>query len=353
MNQSRPAVDDEHAGVRIRAAKVEDIDSLMTMIASVTPGLTTLQLSRSQLLERIERSHFAFHRQSESHGGEPHVLVMEELATSRLVGTSTVYGKTGGYEPFYAYRLVTTIHHCPQLNLSGLVRRSLHLQRIYHGPTEIGSLFLLPEFRGRGRGRLLSLARFALLAQRPGRFADRVIAEMRGPCDAQGVSPFWEAVMRPFFIVDFPVADALSTVSKPFIEELMPPFPIPLELLPPSAREVIGRVHTETEPALALLEGEGFTATDMVDIFDGGPVIQCKTADIGAVRRCQKRVVAAIEPVGHGSSVIAATTREGFRAVLANVDSRGSQDEVVISPSCAEQLGVGLAGEVWCLAPKP
>src|SRR5690606_15072354 len=119
--------------------------------------------------------------------------------------------------------------------------------------------------------------RFMLLAQRPGRFADRVVAEMRGRCDQHGVSPFWEAVMRPFFQVDFPVADALSTIAKNFIEELISPFPIPLELLPQGAREVIGQVHPETEPAVKLLNGEGFTATNMIDIFDAGPVLECKT----------------------------------------------------------------------------
>ena len=337
----------------VRAVRLDDFDPLYEMIGSVTPGLTTLMLDRAQLLERIERSHFAFTRKSESHGGEPYVLVMEDGRTGRLIGTSTVYGKTGGYEPFYAYRVVTTTHHSPQLAIQDHRRTSLHLQRIYDGPTEIGSLFLLPEFRGSGRGRLLSLSRFALLAQRPNRFADRVIAEMRGQCDVQGISPFWEAVMRPFFGVDFRVADALSTVSKPFIEELIPQYPLYVNLMPESARDVIGRVHHETEPAVKLLYEEGFLPTDMVDIFDAGPVVQCATAGIDAVRRCQKRTVVQIDEVVEGPDTIIASKHEGFCSLVAPIQILEDASTIHISRYAASVLHVQSGESVWCLPPCP
>jgi len=338
----------------IRAVRLDDVEPLFEMISSVTPGLTTLMLDREQLLDRVERSHFAFTRRSESQSGEPYVLVMEDGVSGRIVGTSTVYGKTGGYEPFYAYRVVTTLHHSEQLGLHNRPRTSLHLQRIHDGPTEIGSLFLLPQFRGAGRGRLLSLSRFALLAQRPNRFADRVIAEMRGRCDTNGISPFWEAVMRPFFEVDFPVADALSTVSKPFIEEMMPLYPLYVDLMPQEAKEVIGCVHPETEPALQLLTDEGFVAnTDLVDIFDAGPVVQCKTNAIDAVRRCQKRQVDAIGGVTGGTRTIISSMYEGFRGRFADVEISADNSSIKIDPSTADSLGVGVGDAVWCLSPKP
>jgi len=337
----------------VRAVRLDDIEPLFEMISSVTPGLTTLMLDHGQLLERVERSHFAFTRKSESQSGEPYVLVMEDGRTGRLVGTSTVYSKTGGYEPFYAYRVVTTTHHCPQLGLQDRKRTSLHLQRIYDGPTEIGSLFLLPEYRGAGRGRLLSLARFALLAQRPHRFADRVIAEMRGPCDGQGISPFWEAVMRPFFEVAFPVADALSTVSKPFIEELMPQYPIYVDLIPKSARDVIGHVHPETEPAVRLLSEEGFAPTEMVDIFDAGPVLQCETKLINAVQRCKKLKVVEIGDVINGTNEIVSSMSGGFRGQLADVHRIVNASTLHITPDTAAILGVDVGDHLWCMPPRP
>ncbi len=340
----------------VRAVQLDDVDPLLEMISSVTPGLTTLLLDRARLLERVERSHFAFSRKSESHSGEPYVLVMEDGLTGRLVGTSTVYGKTGGYEPFYAYRVVTTTHNSPQLNLHNRQRASLHLQRIYDGPTEIGSLFLRPEYRGAGRGRLLSLTRFALLAQRPHRFASRVVAEMRGRCDAQGVSPFWEAVMRPFFEVDFPVADALSTVSKSFIEDLMPQYPLYVDLMPPSARGVIGRVHPETEPAVKLLTEEGFsltTAAELVDIFDAGPVLHCDTSKIGAVRRCQKYRIAGVGDIANGRQSIVTSMYDGFRGRMAAVEMQANDSTICIDEITASTLGVGVGDWLWSMTPRP
>lgn len=336
----------------IRAVQLEDIDALLEMISSVTPGLTTLMLDRARLLERVERSHFAFTRKSESQAGEPYVLVMEDMASGRLIGTSTVYGKTGGYEPFYAYRVVTTTHVSPQLDLYDRKRTSLHLQRIFDGPTEIGSLFLLPEFRGSGRGRLLSLARFAMIAQRPHRFAKGVIAEMRGHCDQHGVSPFWEAVMRPFFEVDFTVADALSTVSKPFIEEMMPQFPLYVDLMPPPAREVIGKVHHETEPAVKLLIEEGFRATDMVDIFDAGPVMQCPADTINAVKRCSERTVSRIHNDPIGTQAIVSSKHQGFRAMLATVVEHSEDRSVEVDENTAYLLGLDVGSSLWCMNPR-
>jgi len=342
----------------IRAVTLDDIDPLMEMIASVTPGLTTLLLDRESLLERVERSHFAFNRQSESHAGEPYLLVMEQFGTGRLIGTATVYGKSGGYQPIYVYRVVTTTHDCPQLNIRGQRRQTLHLERVYDGPTEIGSLFLSPQWRGGGLGRFLSLARFILFAQRPSQFADRVIAEMRGRCDQNGVSPFWEAVMRPFFKVDFPVADALSTQNKTFIEELVPPFPIPLELLDQSAREVIGKVHPETEPALKLLAGQGFAANDLVDIFDGGPVMQCQTVDIATVRTCRSAIVHVVGDTDRCNEPkwMIASRFGGFRCVLAsarlhpNDPPSGMNDSIYtidLRESLAIRLGVGEGESVF------
>lgn len=332
----------------VRAVQLSDLPALLKLIGRATQGLTTLQLDESQLLERVERSHFAFTRRSESPAGEPYVLVMEDTASHQIVGTATLYAKTGGYEPFYAYRMQTEVHQSSAVPGGRLEHTALHLERIYDGPSEIGSLFLLRAYRGQGRGRLLSLSRFALLAQRPHRFADRVIAEMRGQCDESGISPFWDAVMRPFFGVDFPVADAMSTVSKTFIEDLMPRYPLYLELLPASARNVVGAVHPETQPAIAMLKTEGFETTDLIDIFDAGPVLQCSVDQIQAVRRCQKRTVA-IGPVDAAAPrQIVSSLTTGFRAGLVPVVAQAAT--ATLDRQAADALQVGEGDAVWTMS---
>jgi len=310
----------------VRAVRIDDLDALHALVQAATQGLTSLQLDRPRLLDRVEQSVFAFTRTSPSPRGEPYVLVLIDDATGELVGTSTIYAKTGGYQPLYVYRVVHSDHHSEQLGVDAHHVR-LELERIHDGPTEIGSLFLRRKHRGSGLGRWLSLSRFALISMLPHRFADRVIAEMRGRAEPDGTVPFWEAVAGRFIPVDFATADTMSTVSKQFIEELLPEHPIYLDLLPSEVRDGIGNVHDETRSAIAMLKAEGFTETDLVDIFDAGPVISCDTTKIKAVNRCRKVVVNEIVDSINSSSgkLIVASGAGGFTSVLADVLFEGNQ----------------------------
>lgn len=301
--------------VIVRAVCLEDLDQLWELIEQSTYGLTTLQITKEQLSERVEHSHFAFGRKTEKPSGEPYVIVMEDQAAGRLVGLSCIFSKTGGYEPFYCYRRVVESSYCKLLDTTQEVE-SLHLEKIHDGPTEIGSLYLSPEYRGQGRGRLLSLARFAFIAAHPKRFADTVIAEMRGVMSEAGECPFWEAIGRHFFGMDFPQADSLSTINKRFIEDLMPRYPIYVNMLPESARAILSEVHCDTRPALAMLEAEGFKKNGQIDIFDGGPVVSSAREEIDAVRRCGTWRVAKIAPQVEGESRILAAETKGFRAMI-------------------------------------
>lgn len=329
----------------VRAVRIDDLDKLETLIRSATRGLTTLQLDRGQLLDRVEQSVFAFSRTGQSTKDEPYVLVLADDASGELVGTSTIYAKTGGHQAFYSYRLVTEVCSSEMLGVTQ-TRTSLVLNRVHDGPTEIGSLFLRGVYRGQGRGRWLSLARFAVIAGRRERFANRVIAEMRGKADADGRVPFWDAVTGRFLEVEFAVADAMSTVSKTFIEELMPKHPIYLDLLPDDVRAKIGQVHDETRPALAMLQSQGFQVTDEVDIFDAGPVVSCGTDDIAAVKRSRRTRIDRIHSDPHESgqpNAIIASLHQGFTSLVANVNS----DSLAVSQSAAEVLGVDVGSEVW------
>ncbi len=305
----------------VRQVCIDDLDSLWELIGHATVGLTTLSIDREQLADRVERSQFAFRRKTEKAEGAPYVFVMEETETNQLVGTSCIFSKTGGYEPFYGYRLVSEIHRNELLDRT-LEIRSLHLVKIHNGPTEIGSLFLLPAFRKHGRGKLLSMARFLYMALHPKRFATETIAEMRGFLCPDGTSPFWNAIGAHFFQIEFPQADSLSMIDKQFIEDLMPRYPIYWELLPQPAIDAIGNVHEQTRPALAMLEAQGFQRNGLVDIFDGGPVVQCATQKISAVASAKILKVipgATRGPDGRNrSDVLIATATGPFRAAQAN-----------------------------------
>ncbi len=319
----------------VRAVRLEDIDALWQLIEQSTYGLTTLQISKEQLSERVELSNFAFTRKTEKPSGEPYVFVMEETTTAALVGLSCIFSKTGGYEPFYSYRRVSESNYCEALG-KAIDIEALHLEKIHDGPTEIGSLFLLPEYRGQGRGRLLSLARFVFMSAHPKRFVQEVIAEMRGVMSDDGHCPFWEAIGKHFFEMDFPQADTLSTINKRFIEDLMPHYPIYTNLLPEATQAIMGQVHPNTRPALAMLEAEGFHKVDLIDIFDGGPVVSCRLDRIKAVRRTRRCSLAKTEAQPHGKAMILASIAGGFRSLIEV--ATGKDDAISIGEQAADAL---------------
>lgn len=308
----------------VRAATIDDVDPLYDLICKSSYGLTTLKISQDQLHERIEQSDFAFRRKFKRPAGQPYVFVMEDLSKGCLTGTCSIYSKVGGYEPFYAYHIETSVHESEMLGVHKEIS-VLHLTKEHDGPTEIGSLFLDPEYRGGGHGRLLSLCRFLYIAEHPDRFDSEIIAEMRGNVTEKGYSPFWDAIGSHFFEIEFPRAEMLTTVSKNFIADLMPHHPLYIPLLPESAQETIGQVHVHTRPALSMLEQEGFEHRDLIDIFDGGPVVHCAAQDVRSVRESRTAIVVGIEDQVDGKDYLIGNTSDMLRACLGpiHVDEEG------------------------------
>ncbi len=149
----------------------------------------------------------------------------------------------------------------------------------------VGTLYLATTHRGGGRGRLLSLARFMFLATHRERFGKRVMAEMRGWTDSQGASPFWDSVGAKFYGLDLQSADRRSGHDFRFIADLLPPYPIFIDLLPEEAQRVIGLPNSGSEPAVAMLRKQGFRNNDYVDIFDAGLCLDAHIRDLDTVRR--------------------------------------------------------------------
>ena len=278
----------------VRRVYENDLDALFELIQRSEYGLTTLKISKDALASRIEKSIFAFQQKNSKPDGLPYVFVMEDLSKGEIVGTCSIYSKVGGFEPLYHYQIKQSRHASDDLNVEKNID-VLHLDEVHDGPTEIGSLFLSPDYWGGGHGRLLSLSRFLFMAEFKSRFENEVIAEMRGVVDEQGKSPLWASLGAYFFQIDFPKAETMSSKSKKFIADLMPKHPIYIPLLPEDAQKVIGQVHDNTRPALAVLEKEGFEFRDFVDIFDGGPTVHCDLNDIRAIGESRSGVIKTIK----------------------------------------------------------
>lgn len=335
----------------VRAAEEKDVDQLYELIQQSAYGLTTLKISQEQLLDRVEASSFAFRMKSGKPAGQPYVFVMEDLSFGKVVGTCAIYSKTGGYEPFYSYEIRDSIHKSKELGIDKKVPY-LKLIEQHNGPTEIGSLFLAPNYWGKGHGRLLSLSRFLFMAEFPKRFDDETIAEMRGNVTKDGFSPFWNAIGAHFFEIEFPQAETLTTNSKNVIADLFPRHPIYIPLLPDDAQNVISRVHEHTEPALKMLQDEGFEKRNLVDIFDGGPVIHCATKSIRAIRESRLVPISeVVEEIETEDTLVANCQIENFRTSLGKLDMR-DDGSAAIDQVTALELKIRVGDQVRTVKPR-
>jgi arginine N-succinyltransferase len=211
--------------VIIRPVAPTDLASLLDLSSKTGVGLTTLPNDEDILRRRIAESQHGFARMADKPGGETYLFVMEDLGTGAVVGTSGLFSKVGGYEPFYAYRVETTTHESKALKVKKAIK-TLHLVMEHNGPSEIGSLFLAPEYRKGINGRLLSLSRFVFIADHRQFFDPVTLAEMRGVIDDKGGNVFWDALGHHFFEVSLSKADSMVMKDKRFIADLMPKHPI-------------------------------------------------------------------------------------------------------------------------------
>lgn len=248
-------------------------------------------------------------------------------------------------EPWYNYRVGLFVAASKNLGINQQLP-TLFLGNDMTGHSELCSLFLHADHRQGLNGRLLSKARFLFLAEFRELFGDKVIAEMRGYSDEQGVSPFWEGLGRHFFKMDFADADYLTGLgNKTFIAELMPKFPLPTCLLPEPARAVIGRVHPNTEPALGMLKAEGFAFKDYIDIFDGGPLIECATGDIRAVRDSQVLQLSIGTP-GEQAQPYLVHNRQFADCRISVAAARVAAGTLIVSRDSARALGLPAGASV-------
>ena len=160
------------------------------------------------------------------------------------------------------------------------------------------------------RGRLL------FMASHPQRFAESTSVEVVGISDEQGNAPFWDAVGRHFFAVSYAEAERIgSERGRGFLAELMPGYPIYVPMLSDEAQEVVGQVNPSVQDVFDILMDEGFETDNYVDIFDGGPVVNARTAMLTSVRHSQLAQVVVGQPQAGDTLWLVANTKVcDFRA---------------------------------------
>jgi arginine N-succinyltransferase len=332
----------------IRPIAREDLPVVLALSERTGTGLTTLPADRERLQQRIERSLASFAGAADKSTACYMFVLVEggSGAAERVVGISAIEAALGLKEPWYNYHVGTLVHASRALNVY-TASPTLFLSNDHTGHTELCSLFLDQRYRIGKNGALLAKCRLMFIGEFAELFAPKVIAELRGQLHADGTSPFWEGLGRHFFAMEYSTADYLTGLGqKSFIAELMPKHPVYVNLLPASARDAIGAVHTDSAPARVLLEQEGFRYEGYVDIFDAGPTLECARENIDAIRRSTVMACTLGEedPVPDSLTddilwLVCNRKFAQFRALVTTAPAR--VDRFPLLPYAAEALGVG------------
>ncbi len=335
----------------IRPISISDYEALHTCAVESGHGFTSLPVNEELLTNRIKHSEYSFAKPDvTSPSDEGYLMVGFDSETGEVAGTTGIEAAVGWDVPFYSYHISTIVHSSPKLNVNNVVKL-LTFGNNYTGCSEICTLFLRPEFRQGLNGRLMSKCRFLMLAEHPHRFSKTIFAEMRGVSDEDGNSPFWEWLQEHFFSIDFTMADYLTGIGKKgFIADLMPKLPIYINLLSKEAQAVIGQVHEKTRPALKLLEREGFTCRNYVDIFDAGPSVECDINNINSVRDSVRVKVMVSEHSSSQDFLMCNSSFENFRATAAKAAFNRESGSAIISPEVAKALLVDNGDYIRILA---
>jgi arginine N-succinyltransferase len=324
----------------IRPIEASDLDSLVGFAQNSGVGVTTLPDNPELLEQRIYSSVRSFRSSQPKERGN-YVFALEDTELGKIVGVSAIEACIGLETVWYNYRISKVVHASKEIGVH-TTNEMLSLTNDLTGVSELCTLFLDEPHRTGNNGRMLSKCRMLFLAQNQALFGPKVIAEMRGYSDENGVSPFWESLGRKFFQMDFSHADyQIGLGNKSLVAELMPKYPIYLFFLSPEARAAIGKTHDNTRPALEMLKKEGFHFNGYVDIFDGGPVIESFVEDVRGVR--ESRLVSAKKSGAvtmtddeRSNLIISNLSLEHFRAIQIS-PKQVSQQEQSVSLS-SEQL---------------
>ena len=328
----------------VRPVELSDHAEILALAHEAGIGMTSLPPDVDVLEHKIRHSVESCHGKNHP-DNNGFLFVLVDTATGKPVGTTGITAHVGMRRPFYSYKLSTIVQASAGVDVYSH-HRVLHMVNDYTGATEVGSLFLLPDYRRDGIGRFLARCRYLMLAELPDLFSDTVISEIRGVQDANGDSPFYKNLAQHFFQMDFKRADFIhATQGGQFISDLMPKYPVYVNLLDPKAQEVIGVPLAASLPAKYMLEKEGFRNQGYIDVFDGGPTMQAERAAIRTVRKSQRVSVSEIVNVEDGVTAMVATTAlPDFRIALTEIGEH--KNGICISAEAAQMLKIKVGDTV-------
>src|SRR5262245_57179793 len=334
----------------IRQANLEDAPTLLKLARLVHSN--NLPADPDSLRTKLLRSRDSFMGKARTPLDREFIFALEDTDTGNLIGTSSIISCISSPGRPHLFLHVRKREHFSEDLATGHVHVTLQLGTDESGPTEIGGLILQPAYRGRKAklGLLLSSIRFQFMALHLPWFNQRVIAEMAAPLTPDSRNTLWEYLGRRFINLEYAEADRFCRQSKEFITSLFPKGEIYATLLPPEARNLIGKVSPEAAPAKVMLENLGFRYVGHCDPFDGGPYLEATLSEIPLVKATHTATLSeAVAGAANDQGIdgfIGFSGPSGFRAVRASYVESNDGKTVSMPPDKLFLLGAAPGDQV-------
>lgn len=337
----------------VRPIETADIPALEELAAAVTPGVHTLPKTRLGIERAVERSIASFAARVDIPSEESYFFVLQSMHDQFIIGTAAIAATAGSIGTFFAFRNDVIQQVSRDLNISHNVH-ALTLCSDLTGYSQLSSFYVRDRKKFGLQSALLSRSRLLFAASAQHRFGEKFFASLSGMMDTKARSPFWEALGRKFFQMDFLEAERLieGARNRTLIVELMPHYPVYVPLLPGEAQAAMGQVHAEAELPFQILSYEGFEPDEYIDIFDGGPILQAskhalRSFSSSFLRRVVSGPVADV--AARAEYLISNGRQAGFRTVMLECAELESSDSVVLPSEAMRCLDVLSGDTVLCV----
>ena len=299
----------------IRPIETKDAKSLLSLVIKSSGGLSSLQPRLNFLKDYIKASEKSFSQKNYSDQPYKYLLGLYDGIGGKLIGCAAVKTKTGINTPFINFDIIGEGDN-----------QHLKASSRFKGSTEVGSLYLDPDYRSLGLGSYLARVRYLLMATEPWRFDDCVIAELRGICGING-SPLYDHIFKDKLEKNFIEADTEYFDRNPkSLGDIVPIGKLNTCDMPINVRASLGQPNASGLAAMRLLQSEGFIFTGTVDLFDGGPIMSVHRDTIRTIMNSKLLKANRQDGIKGGTyGLVTSGTLKNFRAIISKTKLIGDK----------------------------
>lgn len=333
----------------VRESRPEDIEQVLEVAKHLDSY--NLPYDRDAITSILAASDEAFCRRGLKEDWA-FTFVVEDSETGNIVGTSMLYAQHGTKSSPHLYLDVLQDEHYSETLEKYLVHQALRMGYNYNGPTEIGGLILLPEYRGHQEslGKLLSYARFLFIAMNREVFRDEILSELLPRLEDDGTSRLWKHFGKRFTQLSYREADRLSKDNKEFIKSLFPQGLVYTSLFPEDVQAEIGEVGPQTKGVEKMLKRIGFRYAEQIDPFDGGPHYVADTDSVTLVSGTSQYQVEGEIGVDNGTRFLVAKPKSDTSPFQCTwVMGEAVEAKMRVDTNAMRVLGLSEGTPIWAI----